>query len=78
MMQGNKLMRAYKKTDTLKHALEGFVESMGLSKNTLKEIYFLFNATNLNNLRQSKTLKELKIVDNTRINVIDRNNIIGA
>ena len=78
MMQGNKHVRTYKKTDTLKDVLEGFVSSLGLSKNTLKEIYFLFNATNLNNLRQSKTLKELKIIDQSRINVVDLNNIIGA
>ena len=78
MMQGNKHFRTYKKTDTLKYLLEAFVTSLGLSTNTLKEIYFLYNATNLNNLRQSKTLNELRIGNNSRINVIDINNIIGA
>ena len=78
MMQGNKHTRTFNKNDKIRYVLEQFVESFGLGTNTLKNIYFLFNATNLNNLEKNKTLEDLRIVNNTRINVIDLKNIIGA
>ena len=58
--------------------LKQFVNSFGLSENTLKEIIFLHNAVNLNNIDQNLTLKEQRIHNNARINVMDLNDIIGA
>ena len=78
MMQGNKHTKTFKKNEKIRYVLEQFVESFGLSTNTLKKIYFLFNATNLNNLEKHKTLEDFHIVNNSRINVIDLKNIIGA
>ena len=78
MMQGHKHIKVFKSTDTIKYMLETFVKSFGLHTNTLKKIYFLHNAINLNSIDQNKTLKELKIKNTSTISVIDTGNIIGA
>ena len=78
MMQGNKHTRTFKKNDKIRYVLEEFIKSIGLGVKVLNKIYFLYNATNLNNLGNTKTLEEFKIYHNARINVIDSENIIGA
>ena len=78
MMKGNKHIKNFKNGDTIRIVLEKFVKSLDIHVNTLKEIYFLFNATNLNNINPDKTINELGIRNFTRINVIDMKNIIGS
>ena len=77
-MKGNKHIRKYNKNEEINSVLQKFVESFGLNKNALKKIYFLYNATNLNNLKENITLKDANLINNSRINIIDINNIIGA
>ena len=78
MSQGNQHTRSYNQNETIRNMLKQFVNSFGLSENTLKEIIFLHNAVNLNNIDQNLTLKEQRIHNNARINVMDLNDIIGA
>ena len=77
-MKGNNHIRKYNKNEEIGSVLKKFIEGFGLSKNALKKIHFLFNASNLNNLKENTTLKDANLVNNSRINVIDINNIIGA
>ena len=78
MSQGNQHTRSYNQNETIRNMLKQFVNSFGLSENTLKEIIFFHNAVNLNNIDQNLTLKEQRIHNNARINVMDLNDIIGA
>ena len=77
-LKGNKHIRIYNKNDKIKDALENFLESVGVNKNAITQIQFLYNATNLNNLNKDMTLNDFGIRDLSPINVIDLNNIIGA
>ena len=77
-MKGNTHLRQYNKNITIKDMLEDFVKNMGLNTNSLKRIQFLYNATLLNNLPQNMTLTQFNIGDNSRINIIDMFNVIGA
>ena len=77
-MKGNNHIKRYNKKDKIKNVLKSFVQSFGLTENALTKINFLYNATNLNNLRDDMTLEEFNVVNNSRINVIDINDIIGA
>ena len=77
-MKGNKHIRKYNKNEEINSVLQKFVEGFGLNKNALKKIYFLYNAANLNSLKENTTLKDANLINNSRINVIDINNIIGA
>ena len=77
-MKGNKHNRKYNQNDKIRNVLENFLEGFGLPKNALKEIQFLYNAVNLNNLNENVTLKDFNIKDFARINIIDMKNIIGA
>ena len=77
-MQGNRHIRNFNSNDKIRYVLEEAIKSFGLHSNALKKIYFLHNAANLNNLNPNKTLKQLNIVNSSRINVIDISNIIGA
>jgi hypothetical protein len=77
-MKGNKHIRQYYSYEKIKSVLEKFVISVGLSKDALKKITFLFNATNLNTLSKDITLDEFNIKNNSRVNVIDISNVIGA
>ena len=78
MMKGNKHIKNYKSNETIGGVLEKFIRSLDIHVNTLKEIYFLYNATNLNNVNPNKTISDLYIRNFTRINVIDMKNIIGS
>ena len=77
-MKGNKHIRQYYTYETINSVLEKFVISVGLSKDALTKITFLFNATNLNTLGKSMTLSEFNVKNNSRINVIDISDVIGA
>ncbi len=77
-MRGTRHLRSYNPNDKIIDALESFLMSVGVSKNALSKICFLYNAANLNNLDKKMTLKDFKIRDNAKINVTDLNNIIGA
>ena len=77
-LKGNNHIKRYNKKDKIKNVLKSFVQSFGLTENALTKINFLYNATNLNNLRDDITLEEFNVVNNSRINVIDINDIIGA
>ena len=77
-MKGNSHLRQYNKNITIKEMLEDFVKNMGLNINSLKRIQFLYNATLLNNLPNNLTLTQFNIMNNSKINVIDMFNIIGA
>jgi len=77
-MRGSKHSRTYNPNDKIIDALESFLMSVGVSKNALSKICFLYNATNLNNLDKKMTLNDFKIRDNAKINVTDLHNIIGA
>ena len=77
-MKGNKHIRQYYTYEKINSVLEKFVISVGLSKDALKKITFLFNATNLNTLSKDITLEEFNIKNNSRVNVIDISNVIGA
>ena len=57
MSQGNQHTRSYNQNETIPNMLKQFVNSFGLSENTLKEIIFLHNAVNLNNLEPNLTFK---------------------
>ena len=77
-MKGNRHNRKCNQNDTIKNVLENFLEGFGLPKTALKEIIFLNNAINLNNLEDNITLKQFRILNNSKINIVDMKNIIGA
>ena len=76
--RGTNHQRAYNENDKITDVIDNFLMSVGVSKNAKNKICFLFNAANLNNLDKNKTLKDFKIRNNSKINVTDLNNIIGA
>ena len=77
-MKGHTHNRKYNKNGKIRDILESFLEGFGLPKSALKEIHFLYNAANLNNLKENVTLKQFNIVNFARINIIDMKNIIAA
>lgn len=77
-MKGNRHIRKYDQNDKIINVLENFLKEFGLPKNALKEIQFLYNAVNLNNLEENITLKEYGVKNSARINIIDMKNIIAA
>ena len=77
-MKGNRHIRMFNKNEEIKSVLEKFLEGFGLNRNALKKIHFLFNASNLNNLKENTTLKDVNLINHSKVNVIDINNIIGA
>jgi len=79
VMKGNIHNRAFNKTDTIQQMLLKFIKSLGLLEKHLDNIYFLFNATNLNTIsNKNQTLVQYGIKDGSRVTIIDLNNIIGA
>ena len=77
-MKGNSHIKLYKPNMKIKEMLEDFVIKNGLHTNTLNRIQFLYNATLLNNLPENMTLTQFNIVNNSKINVVDMFNVIGA
>ena len=78
-MKGNIHNRAFNKTDTIQQMLLKFIKSQGLMEKHLDNIYFLFNAINLNTLNNKNlTLEQFGIRNNARVTIIDLKNIIGA
>ena len=77
-LRANEHIRQYKKKDTLQFMFDDFMKFLGIAPEAIKEIYFIFSATNLNHQNKNKTLEQLRILDHSRINVIDSKNIIGA
>ncbi len=75
---GNRHARRYKKNEKIYDVLNKFLSSVGLNENALSQIHFLFNAANLINFNKDKTLQQIGIFNNSKINVVDINNIIGA
>ena len=79
VMKGNIHNRAFNKTDTIQQMLLKFIKSLGLLEKHLDNIYFLFNATNLNTIsNKNQTLVQYGIKDGSRVTIIDLKNIIGA
>jgi hypothetical protein len=78
VMKGNSHSRVFNQNDTIKDMLTKFIKSRGLHEYHLKDIYFLFNAVNLNTINQNQTLKEIGIKNGTKITIIDLKDIIGA
>ena len=58
--------------------LSKFLKSVGLHEYHLDNIYFLFNAVNLNTINKEQTLKQFGIKNTSKITVIDIKDIIGA
>ena len=75
-MKGNNHMRFYNKNMKIREMLEDFLTKFGLSKNSLDRVQFLYNATIINKLNMK--LSQFNIVNNSKINVIDIHNVIGA
>ena len=79
VMKGNIHNRAFNKTDTIQQMLLKFIKSLGLLEKHLDNIYFLFNATNLNTIsNKNLTLVQYGIKDGSKVTIIDLKNIIGA
>ena len=79
VMKGNIHNRAFNKTDTIQQMLLKFIKSLGLLEKHLDNIYFLFNATNLNTIsNKNQTLVQYGIKDGSKVTIIDLKNIIGA
>ena len=79
VMKGNIHNRAFNKTDTIQQMLLKFIKSLGLLEKHLDNIYFLFNATNLNTIsNKNQTLVQYGIKDGSKVTIIDMGNIIGA
>ena len=79
VMKGNIHNRAFNKTDTIQQMLSKFIKSLGLLEKHLDNIYFLFNATNLNTIsNKNQTLVQFGIKDGSKVTIIDMGNIIGA
>ena len=77
-MKGNSHVKTYYRFMKISDMLESFITSFGLSKDALKRVHFLFNATNLSKLDKNLKLNEFNIVDHSKINVIDMYDVIGA
>ena len=77
-LKRNRHSRSYKKSEKIIDVLKKFLNSVGLSENALGEIEFIFNATNLNNVKKDVTLRDSRIKNNSIIYLVDKNNIIGA
>ena len=58
--------------------LSKFMKSVGLMEYHLKNIYFLYNACNLNTINQDQTLDQVGIRNGARVAIIDLQDIIGA
>ena len=79
VMKGNIHNRAFNKTDTIQQMLLKFIKSLGLLEKHLDNIYFLFNATNLNTItNKNQTLVQFGSKDGSKVTIIDMGNIIGA
>ena len=79
VMKGNIHNRTFNKTDTIQQMLLKFIKSLGLLEKHLDNIYFLFNATNLNTIsNKNQTLVQFGIKDGSKVTIIDMGNIIGA
>ncbi len=79
VMKGNIHNRTFNKTDTIQQMLLKFIKSLGLLEKHLDNIYFLFNATNLNTIsNKNQTLVQYGIKDGSKVTIIDLKNIIGA
>ena len=77
-MKGNSHVKKYYRFMKISDMLESFITSFGLSKDALKRVHFLYNATNLAKLDKNLKLNEFNIVDHSKINVIDMYDVIGA
>ena len=77
-MKGNSHIKQYNKFMKIRDMLEDFIISFGLSKDALRRIQFLYNATNLYKLDENLSLEEFNICDHCKINVIDMFDVIGA
>ena len=56
--KGNLHTRFFNKNDKIKDMLSKFMKSVGLMEYHLKNIYFLYNACNLNTINQDQTLDQ--------------------
>ena len=77
-MRGNRHNKKYNKHMKIRDMLEDFVLSFGLTKDALRRVQFLYNATNLIKLDKNKTLSQFHMTDHCKVNVIDLYNVIGA
>ena len=78
MLKGNKHSKLYNKNKKIHDMLKDFVTSFGLNEKSLERIQFLYNATLLNKLPKDMTLSKFHINNNSKINVIDMFDVIGA
>ena len=79
VMKGNTHNRCFNKNDTIQQMLLKFIKSLGLLEKHIDNIYFLFNATNLNTLsNKNQTLEQFGIRNGSRVTIIDLKDIIGA
>ena len=76
--QGNKHSRLFNRKDTIRDMLVKFIKNVGLQEYHLKNIYFLFNAVNLNTINQNQTLDKIGLRNNSVVTVLDLKDIIGA
>ena len=76
--KGNLHNRFFNKNDKIKDMLSKFMKSVGLMEYHLKNIYFLYNACNLNTINQDQTLDQVGIRNGARVAIIDLQDIIGA
>ena len=76
--KGNLHTRFFNKNDKIKDMLSKFMKSVGLMEYHLKNIYFLYNACNLNTINQDQTLDQVGIRNGARVAIIDLQDIIGA
>ena len=75
--KGNSHIRFYNRYMKIHDMLVDFITNMGLNEKALERIQFLYNATLLNNLKNT-TLIQFNINNHSKINVIDIHNVIGA
>ena len=78
VMKGNVHTRIFSENEKIKDMLSKFLKSVGLHEYHLDNIYFLFNAVNLNTINKEQTLKQFGIKNTSKITVIDIKDIIGA
>ena len=69
-MQGNKHVRNFNRTDTIRQMLIKVLKSFGLHEYHLTKIYFLFNATNLLHVNQNQTIEKFGLKDNSNITMM--------
>ena len=75
---GQKFNEQASKSMKIKDLFIRFITRLGFNQSIIeKDIYFLFNGTNVN-INQNKTLRELGIENNSKIIVLDTKGIIGA